>query len=237
MKKSVLIIKGHSKDDIELDNDRKIIQLYKDFFHSNAGGCFEDDEIFILEDVQVEDIRKMSFLNERDYLIIVLIGHGANQNDTQVFQLSEKVLIYPGQIQFECKKQLFIIETCRNIIRKELDIFEINDLRPKYKYGGTVQHPLTKEEALQRFNNTILNSTDGITYIFACDIDQSAYNYYFLKLLIRYSIYLHEHHRNRVYSVNEIFQIVKSEIEIMTYGKQSPMITGKGDFPFVITII
>jgi len=225
MKKSILIIKGHSKTDIELLNDRKIIQLYIDFFCSNAGGAFDfNKEIFIYEEPELDTLNNLDFLNENDYLVVLLIGHGANKDGVQVFQMQENLFVQPGQIQFQCKRQLHILETCRNIIDFELDIKRINRLIPKYKYGGIVKRPLTREEAVLKFNQSLLKSEEGVLYLFAASIDESASGYLFLQIIIDISIYIHEYFREEIVGATYIFEQTKTKI-------------GEVDFPFVITII
>jgi hypothetical protein len=238
MKKSVLIIKGYSKTDIELTNDKKIIQLYIDFFCSNAGGAFDfDTEINVLQEPKIEILQNLNVLNELDYLIVLLIGHGANKDGTQIFQLQKETFIQPGQIQFNCKKQLHILETCRDIIDFELDIKRLNRLIPKYAYGGTVKRPLTREESREKFDTEIANSEDGILYLFAANIDESAYGYLFLKLMIDIAIYIHEYYRERIVSTQRIFELTKKQVSDLTEGKQNPVMNGKVELPFVITII
>lgn len=238
MEKSVLIIKGHSKTDVELINDRRIIQLYIDYFTSNAGGCFDfDSEIIILEEPELVELKDLEFLNLNDYLIVLLVGHGANKDGIQVFQLTKNIFIQPGQLQFTCERQLHIIETCRNVIDFELDIKRINELVPKYKYGGLIKRPLTKEEATNKFNEALVNSTKGIVYVFACNIGESAYSYLFLQILIEISIYLHEYKRESIFFVSDIFVYVEKQVNNLSKGNQNPIKIGEGDFPFVLTII
>jgi hypothetical protein len=238
MKKSVLIIKGYSKTAVELINDRKIIQLYIDFFCSNAGGAFDfHKEIFVLEEPDIDGINNTINLNVLDYLVVILLGHGANKDGLQIFQLQNDLFIQPGQIQFDCKKQLHIIESCRDIIDFELDIKRINRLIPKYRYGGIVKMPLTREEALEKFNDAIDKCKDGTVYLFASKIDQSAYNYFFLQVLADISIYLHEYLRNNIFFTSEVFEHAKSQVTSLSNGKQTPIKIGDANFPFVITII
>lgn len=238
MKKSVLIIKGYSKTDIELLNDRKIIQLYIDFFCSNAGGAFDfDKEIFIYEEPELDTLKNLEFLNTNDYIVVLLIGHGANKDGVQVFQMQESLFVQPGQIQFQCKKQLHILETCRNTIDFELDIKRINRLIPKYKYGGIVKRPLTREEALLKFNQSILKSDEGVLYLFAASIGESANGYLFLQIIVDISIYVHEYFREEIVGVNYIFEQAKKQVVELTKGNQNPTKIGGVDFPFVITII
>lgn len=238
MKKSILIIKGHSKRDIELLNDRKIIQLYIDYFCSNAGGAFDfDKEIFIYEEPDIDTLNNLDFLNENDYLVVLLIGHGANKDGVQVFQMQENLFVQPGQIQFQCKRQLHILETCRDIFDFKLEIKKINRLLPKYKYGGIVKRPLTREEALLKFNQSILKSEEGILYLFAASIDESASDYLFLLKIIEISIYIHEYFREEIIGANYIFEQTKKQVVKLTKGNQNPTKIGEVDFPFVITII
>lgn len=238
MNKSVLIIKGFSNNEEELVNDRKIIQLYIDFFASNAGGCFDSDtEIFVFEDPDLDTIKSLKFLNTNDYLIVVLVGHGATKDGVQIFHLNETTIIQSGQIQFDCKRQLHIIESCRNILDIEIDIQRFNDLIPKYKYGGVVLRPLTREESLKKFNDLIRTSKEGTTYLFASSLDESAYGYYFLQELMNTSRYIHEYRRGGVYGVLGIFDHIKKKVTDLSDGKQHPVKIGDVDFPFVVTII
>ncbi len=238
MKKSILIIKGYSKTEFELLNDQKIIQLYIDFFCSNAGGSFDfDKDIFIYEEPELETLNNLDFLNDNDYLIVLLLGHGANTNGLQIFQMQENLFVQPGQIQFQCKRQLHIIETCRNIIDFELDIKRINGLIPKYKNGGIVKRPLTREEASLKFNQSILDSKEGTLYLFASSIDESAIGYIFLRIIIDISIYIHEYFREEIVGATYIFEQTKMQVIELTKGNQNPTKIGEVDFPFVITII
>lgn len=238
LKRKILFIKGYSKTSIELINDRKIIQLYIDFFTSNAGGAFDIDlEIMILEEPNIETINNLTELNSVDYLIVVLVGHGAIKDGIQIFQLQEDTLINPGQIQFSCPKQLHLIESCRDVIDIELDIKRINRLVPKYAYGGTVRTPLTREESIEKFNKAIQESNEGALYLFACEINESAFNYFFLQVIIDISIYLHEYLRDSIYSAGEVFEYAKSHVNKLSKGLQTPTKIGSVDFPFVLTII
>jgi hypothetical protein len=238
MTKSILIIKGHSKTEVELTNDRKIIQLYIDFFCSNAGGAFDfENEIFIFEEPNIDTLNNLDVLNSLKYLVVLLIGHGGIKDGIQVFQMQEKLFVQPGQLQFYCKKQLHIIETCRNIIDFELDIKRINRLIPKYRYGGVVKRPLSREESLLKFNQAIENTNEGTTYLFAANIGESAFGYLFLQLIIDISIYVHEYFREEVVNVGYVFDQTKKQVVELTKGNQNPKISGDVNFPFVITII
>lgn len=239
MNKSVLIIKGFSKTETELINDRKIIQLYVDFFISNAGGCFEKTEVFVYEDPKLEDIQKLEFLNKRDYLIVLLVGHGATKDGIQIFQLNENTVIQPGQIQFDCKRQLHIIESCRDIFNSEIEIQMLNEFIPKYRFGGLFETKsiLTREESLKKYNAALKNSKEGLVFLFACNIDESAEDYFFLKEIISQSVYIHEYYRNSIYGILEIFETVKNRVCKLSEDRQHPIEIANTNFPFVVTIM
>ncbi|MCB2380432.1 hypothetical protein LGH70_22760 [Hymenobacter sp. BT635] len=238
MNRKIIFIKGYSKTEVELSNDRNIIQLYIDFFCSNAGGSYDfDRDIAICEEPSIEQLQQLMLIQGCDYIITVLVGHGANQEGVQVFQLSETTLIHPGQIHFQCNRQLYIIETCRNTITTNLDIPRLNNLVPKYKYGGIVKWPRTSEEAYKAYEGALVESKKGSVYLFACDLDQSAYNYFFIKTLIDVSVYLHEYYRNNVYSILEVFELTRKQVQKISKKKQTPISVSDTDFPFVVTII
>ncbi len=100
-----------------------------------------------------------------------------------------------------------IVETCRDIIDFELDIKRINRLIPKYKYGGIIKRPLTREESLLKFNQSIQNSDEGILYLFASSIGESASGFLFLQLIIDISIYIHEYFREEIVGAKYIFEL------------------------------
>jgi len=238
LKRSVLIIKGFSEGEDELRTDREVIQLYVDFLSSNASGAFDkDNDIQILEEPDLTEIQALTHLNQNDYLIEVLIGHGANHEEKQVFQLREDLLIQPGQIQFTFKKQLHILETCRNIIDADLDNKRLNRLIPKYKYGGVIEIPMTQAQSIQKFNEELEKSEGGILYLFAASIGERAYDYLFLQYLIDVSVYFHEYYRNSAIGAQAVFQNAKDLVIKDTSGDQNPMISGTTDLPFAITII
>lgn len=71
----------------------------------------------------------------------------------------------------------------------------------------------------------------------ACDIDESAFNYFFLQVIIDISIYLHEYFRDSIYSVGEVFEHAKFHVNNLSKSSQTPTKIGSIDFPFVLTII
>jgi hypothetical protein len=239
MKRKVLIIKGYSKSDEELTSDRQIIYLYKKYFASKAGGVYDKEtEIIILEEPTLEELKIYETeLNSLDSLIIVLLGHGANKDGKQIFQLQEDLLIQPGQLQYTVDKQLFIVESCRDVIDFNIEIEDLNDLIPKFRYGGKIRMPKTNEDARNVYNEALKELGNETTYVFASNIGESASNYYFIHYLLKVSRYFHEYTQNRVYAIRDIFSNTAEKVVKLTNGNQNPIIQGQAKFPFVVSII
>ena len=238
LKRRIIIVKGYSKTETELENDRKIIELYKDYFSSCAGGVFnKNKEIIVLEEPEATLLENHPEIHGSDYLIVVLLGHGANKDGHQVFQLSEHVIINPGQIQFPVLKQLFIIESCRNVFTDRIEVQSLNNLIPKFKYGGRIDRRKTKEEALNLFNREIVNSDQGTTYLFACNVGEAAYEYFFIEYLIRVAVYLHEYSQHQVFYIDNVFEQTRKQVVQLSGENQHPVILGIGKRPFVLSII
>lgn len=239
MERRVLIIRGVSKNELELKNDRAIIKLYNDYFSSKAGGCYNpSNEIVVLEEPSIEEIRNLnSPFTHIDFLIVVFLGHGANKDGLQIFWLSNNVFIFPGQISFDIKKQLYIIESCRDVIDDEIDVVNISSMIPKFKYGGVFNRPKTLEEAKKVYDEALSICEEDTTYLFASSIDESAKEYYFIHTLIKASVYYHEISQYKVFSVKQIFEQGRKRVQSLTSSQQNPLMVGKGEFPFVISII
>ncbi|MEG0692352.1 MAG: hypothetical protein RR444_04645 [Oscillospiraceae bacterium] len=239
MERRVLIIKGFSKNELELKNDCAIIKLYSDYFSSKAGGCYDtSNEIIILEEPTTEEIKKLeSEFANLEFLIVVLLGHGANKDGKQIFWLAEDTYIYPGQIIFETKKQLFIIESCRDLIDFEIEVSDISSMIPKFRYGGVINRPKTVAEAKKAYNDALTKCKEDITYLFASSIDESAKGYYFIHTLIKASVFYHEQTQRKIYTTKQVFEQVQKAVQQLTNSEQNPIMEGKGEFPFVLSII
>lgn len=189
MKRKIVIIKGFSKTKEELTHDRAIIDLYKRYFNSKSGGVYDiDNEIILLEEPSLSELNGYEReINNSDSLIVVLLGHGASIGGKQIFQLQEKLIIHPGQLDFSVPKQLFIIESCRNIYDEIIEVEDLNGLIPKFENGGKIRRPKTEEEAKECYNEELRSIENEITYLFASSIDEPAKNYYFIHYLIKIS--------------------------------------------------
>lgn len=234
LRRKVFLIKGFSENEIELNNDRKYIGYYKSFFQSNAGGAYDENEIDILEDSSTEDLKLKTQKDTFDYVIIVLLGHGATQGDYQLFKLNESEIIKPGQLYIDSSKLLIILESCRSLL-SDMPTVDLSDKIPDYKEGGILRFPITRQKARAKYDKQINECKDGLVVCFACSKDETANDYMFSNYLIKYAFNWHLHWMNCDKTLN-IRQLIENISPCLskTDEKQNPEIVGDVDFPFAI---
>lgn len=237
MKRKAFIILGYCE---ELSAKiAKCSSTYQTFLSLNMGGAWESDEIHVLKEPTISELEKIVSEYEPDYALIILIGHGANQDDRQLFHLNKDTIIQAGQFTLDIPKQLIILESCRNI-QEKIKFTIIKDRKPKFKKGGSFPPmAIYREEARQRFDIELSKSTDGISICFACSKDESAYFFCFSNVLLYFSMQWHESTNQKpTLSVSEIMKPIISEvsrtIKLTCNKQQVPELIGKGDFPFVV---
>src|ERR1700741_2254590 len=112
MTRKAILIKGFSKSTQELKDDMLFIHYYERFLKSKAGGAWKKSEIIIIQDPTVRDLKEIAKNISCDYVLTVLIGHGAIKDDYQIFKVNSKETIKPGQLIFNAPKQLILVESC-----------------------------------------------------------------------------------------------------------------------------
>ncbi|ELY2018612.1 hypothetical protein SL053_002543, partial [Flavobacterium psychrophilum] len=116
MKRKVYIIVGHPHKDSEKEVFEKFVNYYYSFFNEKAGGAYENNEIIILKQPTIRSLQVAIQNSGEEFGIIVMIGHGATFENNQLFQINENEIIKAGQIEFNIKKQIIILESCRDEI-------------------------------------------------------------------------------------------------------------------------
>ncbi len=239
MNRKILIIKGHSKNDIELNEDNAYINYYYNFFRSIAGGAYEEDEIICLSEPISNKLKQLVLELKPDYLIIVLLGHGATQDDKQLFQLNSNEIIKAGQLILESSKQLIILESCRTDI-KNIFTVDLTDKLPKFKYGGVVKRPLSRIEARQLYTKQLYNCENGIVICFACRKNEEAVNYYFSLAVIQIAFDWHlENGNSTTLSIVSLMNYLEYELPRFTIEQinkiQVPDMKGNINFPIAVS--
>lgn len=240
MKRQIFLIKGHSNNDVEFNVATEYMNYYSGYFKSLAGGVFEDDEICILKDPKVEELKFLIDEMKPDYAIIVLIGHGATQEDFQLFQINVNEVIRAGQMQLEIRKQLIILESCRVEIEK-ISTVDLTAKTPNYREGGKLRRLIEKKQAKQKYIERLIECHDGVVVCFACRKGEYAWNYYFSQYLIQTSFNWHADRNNKqeILSITTLMNIISQNLPKLINERinvdQNPEILGNVDYPFAIS--
>jgi len=190
VERRVIIIKGFSKTDQEKKLDIYYSNAYLNFFQLSAGGAYLKEELIFLVEPTSDDLTKVITEQQIDFGITVYIGHGASQEDNQIFQLNEYEIIKPGQFTLNIGKQIIILESCRVLI-KNIQTVDLTDKIPKFEKGGIVRLALTKDQAREIYDSHIKRCEDGIMIWYACGLGNEAYNFIFSKTLLEIAMNWH----------------------------------------------
>lgn len=236
MDRLAIIIKGFSKNDTELQTDRKYVNLYLNFIQSTAGGAWNiKNEILVLEDPDISDLEGIIDKFFPEFILLIMIGHGATQKSKQLFQINETTVIRAGQLALDVKKQLVILESCRTRINSKIATVDLKDRIPKFKYGGVIRSPITREESRKIYLSQLQNCPDGLVVCYPCDVNEVASNYHFSFALLRRAFEWHLLNYNKYFPINELMGYVTIDVEKITKKKQRPTINGNIKFPFAIS--
>ncbi len=234
------MVRGLSNSQDELNTDNFYLNCYYTFFRSKAGGAYEESEITTIEEPTAKELNSTTANSTLNYCIIVLIGHGASQENNQLFQLNKDEIILAGQLNPNCEKNLIILESCRSEIENVLTV-DLNDKLPKFKYGGIVRSPINRQKARELYNEHLKNCKVGQAVCFACRKGEEAYNYYFSMGLIQSSFNWHLESGNHysVLPIDGLMSYLSIEIPKLTQEKisenQTPEIIGNFDFPIAVS--
>lgn len=240
MTRQIFIIKGYSKTEQELEIDRYYAEQYFAFFTSNSGGAYEKEEISCFEDITTTEFNKTTENLHLNFSIVVLLGHGATQNDNQLFQLNKDEIIKAGQLEINADKQLFLVESCRIQIENIYTV-DLNDKISKFKYGGLVRSRIDRNKARQLYNEQLERCENGLVLCFACANNESAKNYYFSQVLIQTAFNWHLEHWHHFETLNilNLMNFVTKEVQEIatkeTGESQSPQIIGNIFLPFSVS--
>jgi len=240
MKRQVFLVKGLHMSASELSNFEAYINSYQLFFKSNAGGAYEDNEIAVLDQPTVVELKKLVDDAAIDYAITVLVGHGGVQDNIQLYQINSTEIIKPGQLEFIDSKHLIILESCRNI-GKGITAIDITDRVPRFKSGGVILIALTRAKVKALYIEQIDKCDKGIVVCFACSKDESANGYYFSKILLEKAKAWSSSVQNKssVLSINTLMASVSTEVAQTLKQQcnevQIPEIVGNLDFPFAVS--
>lgn len=230
MERIAVIIRGFANSPSDKEKQDECISNYELFLKSNMGGAWEDHQIFIRLEPSLDDLKELISEKNYDYVLIIMLGHGATQDSKQLFQINEREIIQAGNLVLDAPKQLIILDTCRNLI-KNIPFIKIQDRIPIFDKGG--KYPISREEAQQLFNQSLADCKDGLVVCYACSLGEAAYEYYFSKSLLKNAFNWHEQYKSGVLSITDLMKEVYIEVQNIS-PKQNPEIIGNIPFPFVV---
>ncbi|WP_289201824.1 hypothetical protein [Parabacteroides goldsteinii] len=172
-----------------------------------------------------------------DFAVIVYVGHGATQDNYQLFQLSENEIIKPGQFVSISEKVLVILESCRCKING-INAIDLTDKIPNFRDGGIVRRKISREESRHRYIGQIKKCHIGLVVCFACSEDEEALDYIFTTELLEHAMnwYSNRENYNPVLSIVDVMKYISISLSIFKPDiKQHPVFVGVEQFPFVIS--
>jgi len=239
MRRQVHLIAGLGDNNDQQNSIKNYLQQYSDYFSSIAGGAWDASEIIYHQTPSLEKLNEALVKENLDFAIVVMIGHGAVKNDLHIFKLNENEIIHSGQLYTNSNKHIIILESCRCEIQN-INTVDLKDKIPKFEHGGIVRSPITRELAKQLYFNSISNCVNDHIVCFACDINQTANNFYFSYGLLQTCMNWHltpQPHRETL-GINKIMNHLNSEINKLSRNQigesQNPTINGFANFPFAV---
>lgn len=234
MDRLAIIIKGYSESAGELAIDRRYVRYYNTFLSGVAGGAWDEEEILILEE---PTIRRLELLVEQkmpNFVLLILIGHGATKASRQLFKINRTTIIKAGQLALDVDKQLVIVESCRTEIKK-IETVDLKDRIPMFRDGGIIRAPITRAKSREIYLTQLDYCSDGLVICHACQTNEEAANFYFSQALLTRSFEWHLQNHNKYFPINQLMEYVSQDVQGITRGKQTPEITGNIGFPFAIS--
>lgn len=231
-----ILIKGYSKNEAELHSDRQYMKYYLTFLESTAGGSWDlETEVIALEDPTTEDLENIIDNLMPHFLLLIMIGHGANQHSKQLFQINETTIIKAGQLALDVDKQLVILESCRTHTNGKIKTVDLRDRIPQFRDGGLIRSPLTKEQSRNIYNSAIAECDNGLVICYPCNDNEVAKGYYFSFALLSRSFEWHLVNHSKYFPITQLMEFVSADVQKITNQNQNPSIIGNIEFPFVVS--
>lgn len=139
----------------------------KAFLHSERGGCWNENEIFLKENISLENLRTLLNnlkRNNYDYLIFYFSGHGGYNKRNTIIKLNKNnETVSESELKNVAKRQLTIFDCCRCLI-KPTENFSSEALLLEKSFCKNIIRGL--------FDNRILQASPQQTTLYSCDVGQ-----------------------------------------------------------------
>lgn len=240
IKRKVFIIKGYSTSEREKSVDEYYVNWYKEFFMKPAGGAYVSEEIVYLSEPNHKLLDKKLNQDKLDYGIIVYIGHGANNDENQIFQLNQNEIIKAGQFILDSEKQIVILESCR-VSNQEVFMVDLEDKIPAFEKGGILRDVLTSEQSREIYDSHIKRCEKGIMICYACKLGEEACNFVFSKMFLQHAFdwHLDSTRHCAILPVDELMRLTVPSVVVTVKHKfginQWPVSSGSTNFPIAVS--
>ena len=237
--RKVFIIKGYSENNDELIADEYYATTYSNFFQLPVGGAYYPSEIIYLKEPSYKYLENLLDNEVLDFGILVFIGHGAYQNNNQIFQLNSTEIIKAGQFTLRSNKQIIILESCRVFIENVMTV-DLSDKIPAFENGGIFRLALTEEQSREIYDSHIKRCEPEIMICYACNIGEEAYNYIFSTHLLQHAMnwHLDSSRHCAILPADELTRLLWTDV-ISTAAKlgvsQYPVTDGCTNFPIAVS--
>lgn len=205
----------------------------KNYYRSEAGGCFYDHEIEVLWNPSIDEVNKTIAQSQSDYCTVYFSGHGYIDAVSQM----QFLCLADGDLPLSlliggAPRQLIIIDACRNYlasigaIPKEEESY-LNFLGPS----------LVRE----LFDEFIMQSPHGVTIAFGSQRGQKARDTetggLFTRSLIQVSTQLVAPTGYQFYTIDNLVRLTHHQLK-MNGSQQVPSLYKQGDLrvPFAVAV-
>ena len=146
---------------------------FKEFFLSDCGGCWDDEEIVLYKNkngVEILEMRDYYRRQNLDYAITIFTGHGAYDRNSTILELQDNDMINEDDLDLRAKKQLFIFDCCR----AHLNV-GITASAKSFSMIKNAQYP-SSYEIREAYEERISRAFPQKVRLYACSIGESAYD-------------------------------------------------------------
>lgn len=241
MKRALIIIGNQGGERNFLPGVSKDLRSYVDFFVSDYGGAWEQDEIHIDMYWTIVEVKHMieKLLHDGcEYFIVIFSGHGFTSKSKIYLDLgnNQDLPIISLQEWLRPAKSLIITDSCRSVVSS----FECacvshqsmtlcyGMVSPRLKYRHLYNSEINR---LERGHNTIVTSSD-----YKEDADDTDSGGLYSSTLINHSWSLIGKSRNKIYDIRHVHEWTANKVILLSDETQHPQIysTSLITPPFVV---
>ena len=181
LKRRALLI-GYSGWDLpdkhKLDGVSYDLKNYRNFLMSNEGGAWNYDEITMIEDKKLSNIRtKLNLIKAQhnDMVFVVFSGHGDYddiENSCRTLQISQHDYISEKELINLGKREILILDSCSGKRSTEIDeTFELKDSIVLESVQKTIRNKYRK-----RYEELYINCPERNFKFYAAEVGKSAHD-------------------------------------------------------------